>query len=153
MGTATEMLPRQKIASVAYAHMAATTQTVEVGAITQEMLAPGIATPAGTVSMFAGAAAPQGWLLCQGQAVSRDTYANLFAAIGTTYGAGDRTTTFNLPDLQSHFPIGKSSTYALGSKGGSSTKNLQHVPHNSESTLTIAEMPAHDHDITLEPNG
>lgn len=60
-------------------------------------------TPAGAVIAFAGQTAPSGWLLCQGQAVSRTVYADLFAAIGTTYGVGDNTTTFNLPDLRGEF--------------------------------------------------
>ncbi len=54
----------------------------------------------GTVLDFAGTTAPDGWLMCFGQAVSRTTYANLFAKIGTIYGAGDGSTTFNLPDCR-----------------------------------------------------
>ena len=53
------------------------------------------------------AVAPAGWLLCYGQAVSRTTYAALFAVIGTTYGVGDTTTTFNLPDMRGRIPLGK----------------------------------------------
>lgn len=54
----------------------------------------------GTVLPFAGEAAPNGWLLCYGQAISRTTYSTLFGIIGTTYGTGDGSTTFNLPDLR-----------------------------------------------------
>jgi microcystin-dependent protein len=61
----------------------------------------------GTVLPFAGAAAPAGWLLCYGQAVSRADYPNLFAAIGTTFGAGDGATTFNVPDLRGRVAAGK----------------------------------------------
>lgn len=57
----------------------------------------------GTVSFFAGAAAPSGWLKANGAAVSRDSYSALFAAIGTTFGVGDGATTFNLPDLRGEF--------------------------------------------------
>ena len=60
----------------------------------------------GIVLPFAGAAAPSGWLLCQGQTVSRVTYAALFAAIGTTFGAGDGSTTFGVPDMRGEFPRG-----------------------------------------------
>lgn len=60
-------------------------------------------SPAGEVITFAGATAPSGFLLCDGSAVSRTTYADLFAAIGTTYGTGDGSTTFNLPDLRGEF--------------------------------------------------
>lgn len=68
--------------------------------------APSIEVPPGSISMFAAATAPTGWLKCNGQAVSRTTYANLFAAIGTAWGAGDAVTTFNLPDLRGEFVRG-----------------------------------------------
>ena len=63
-------------------------------------------TPVGVVECFARAAAPGGWLACDGAAVSRTTYADLFAAIGTAFGAGDGSTTFNLPDLRGEFVRG-----------------------------------------------
>lgn len=59
--------------------------------------------PPGTVAAFAGSNAPAGWLKCAGQAVSRATYGALFAYIGTTYGAGDGSTTFNVPDMRGEF--------------------------------------------------
>lgn len=62
--------------------------------------------PAGVVAMHAANAAPTGWLECSGAAVSRTTYAALFAAIGTTWGVGDGSTTFNLPDLRGEFARG-----------------------------------------------
>lgn len=90
--------------------------------------------PIGTISMFAGATAPTGYLLCQGQAVSRTTYANLFTVIGTTYGTGNGSTTFNLPNLQGRFALGKNSSHALASTGGAETV-----------TLSTNEIPAHTH--------
>lgn len=63
-------------------------------------------TTTGMVMAFAGTTAPTGWLKCDGSAISRTTYADLFAAIGTKYGAGDGSTTFNLP-TQSVIPLGK----------------------------------------------
>lgn len=60
-------------------------------------------SPAGTVEWFAGSAAPAGYLSCNGAAVSRTTYAALFLAISTTYGAGNGSTTFNIPDLRGEF--------------------------------------------------
>lgn len=60
-------------------------------------------TPSGTIAYFAGNTAPQGWLKANGAAVSRTTYANLFRVIGTTYGAGSNSSTFNLPDLRGEF--------------------------------------------------
>jgi microcystin-dependent protein len=65
------------------------------------------ALPAGSVIPFAGSAAPAGWLMCGGQAVSRTTYAALFAVIGTTYGSGDGSTTFTLPDMRGRSVFGK----------------------------------------------
>ena len=65
--------------------------------------------PVGCVIPFAGAAAPTGWLLCQGQAISRTTYAQLFSVIGTTYGSGDGKTTFNLPDMRGRVAVGSDS--------------------------------------------
>ncbi len=59
--------------------------------------------PAGTVSAFAGASAPNGYLLCDGGAISRSIYSDLFASLGITYGAGDGSTTFNIPDLRGEF--------------------------------------------------
>lgn len=61
---------------------------------------------AGMVAFFAMNTAPAGWLKANGDAVSRTTYANLFAAIGTTYGSGDGSTTFNVPDMRAEFPRG-----------------------------------------------
>lgn len=66
--------------------------------------------PPGVVLPFAGSAAPDGWLLCQGQAVSRTTYAALFASLGTAYGVGDGSTTFNLPNTQGYFLRGAGTT-------------------------------------------
>jgi len=64
------------------------------------------AAPPGMIETFAGSTVPHGWLAASGQAVSRTTYAALFAAIGTTFGAGNGTTTFNLPDMRGEFPRG-----------------------------------------------
>lgn len=59
--------------------------------------------PIGTILPYGGTEAPKGWMLCQGQAVSRTDYADLFAVIGTSFGTGDGSTTFNLPDLRGEF--------------------------------------------------
>lgn len=66
-----------------------------------------VVTPAGAVIGYAGTSAPGGWLFCYGQAVSRATYADLFTAIGETYGPGDGVTTFNLPDLRGRAVAGQ----------------------------------------------
>jgi len=70
--------------------------------------------PSGMICMHGAAAAPSGWLLCEGSSVSRTTYSELFATIGTTYGVGDGSTTFTLPNFQDRAPYG-ASTFTLGS--------------------------------------
>ncbi|WP_063827760.1 phage tail protein [Mesorhizobium loti] len=67
---------------------------------------PSIEVPPGCISMFGAATPPTGWLKCNGQAVSRVTYAPLFTAIGTSWGAGDAINTFNVPDLRGEFVRG-----------------------------------------------
>ncbi len=92
-----------------------------------------MATPAGVVMATAAKTAPSGWLICDGRAVSRSTYAALFTAIGTLYGSGDGSTTFNLPNLNGATIIGGSST-EVGRKIG-----------EAEHTLSVDELPAHTH--------
>lgn len=99
-----------------------------------------LGVPAGVMVPFAGSNVPDGWLLCDGQAVSRTTYATLFAAISTTWGVGDGSTTFNVPDMARRVPVGSGGSgtgtlgNALGNTGGSETH-----------TLITAEMPSHTH--------
>lgn len=81
----------------------------------------GIGAPTGSILAFGGTAAPTGYLLCDGAAVNRTTYAALFAIIAVAYGAGDGSTTFNVPNLQQRFPLGKASAgtgSTLGTTGG-----------------------------------
>lgn len=66
-----------------------------------------IILPSGLIQAHAGGSAPAGWLLCDGSAISRTAYASLFGAIGTTYGTGDGSTTFNIPDLRGRVVAGK----------------------------------------------
>lgn len=108
----------------------------------------GSSSPVGTVLPTAIASAPAGWLLCYGQAVSRSTYATLFNAIGTAFGAGDGLSTFNIPDMRGRVPAGKDdmggssaarltaalSSTTLGASGGAAT----HI-------LSTNEMPGHSH--------
>ena len=73
--------------------------------------------PAGVIHQYAGASAPAGYLLCDGSAVSRTTYADLFAALGTTYGAGNGSTTFTLPDMRGRMPMGAGTGAGLNASG------------------------------------
>ena len=77
-----------------------------------------LTTPAGIVTAFAGTTPPAGWLKCDGSAISRTKYAKLFAAIGTTYGTGDGSTTFNLPNLIGRVPLGMTAEYIGQSSNG-----------------------------------
>lgn len=99
--------------------------------------------PVGSIMPFGGETVPDNYLLCDGQAVSRTTYAQLFSVIGTSYGVGDGSTTFNLPDLRGRVPVGYDSTQtefnSTGKTGGEKTH-----------TLTVAEMPAHQHKMPID---
>lgn len=97
-------------------------------------------TPTGVVTYSASLNMGNGWLLCNGQAVSRTTYAALFAAIGTRYGAGDSSTTFNLPDLQGRSPIG------AGSGSGLTFRDINNPQVGEETHVqTEAELAPHTH--------
>lgn len=85
--------------------------------------------PPGAISMFGAAAAPAGFLLCDGTAVSRATYADLFTTIGEVYGVGDGSTTFNLPNLASRFPRGGTP----GTTGGSADSVVVQHDHTASS--------------------
>lgn len=99
------------------------------------------AVQTGSILIFGGDSSPNGYLLCDGSAVSRTTYAALFAKIGTIFGIGDGSTTFNVPNNLNRSNLGQgtgdapgATSHALGTTGGSETV-----------TLSIANMPAHLH--------
>lgn len=107
----------------------------------------------GVVIPYAGAAAPTGWLLCAGQLVSRTTYAELFAAIGITFGAGDGSTTFQLPDARGRVvagadDMGGTAANRLTTAGsGVNGKTLGAAGGAETHTLTAAQMPQHGHGV------
>lgn len=92
--------------------------------------------PVGVIIPFAGTSVPTGYLLCNGAAVSRTNYANLFAAIGTLYGAGDGSTTFNLPDARDRVLQGASGTHSMGSYIAAGLPNITGFLGSSSAFLT-----------------
>lgn len=98
-----------------------------------------ILIPIGGIILACGSIESTKFFWCNGQAISRTTYATLFALIGTAYGVGDGTTTFNLPDLRDRFPLGVGGSIgpAFGNTGGATTE-----------TLSVSEMPLHTHVVT-----
>jgi len=94
----------------------------------------------GTIKLHPSTSPPSGWLVCDGTAISRTTYSSLFGVIGTTFGVGDGSTTFNIPNLKGRFPVGRDAGQTefdtMGETGGAKT-----------ATLTTTELPAHSHTV------
>lgn len=132
-----------KLATVA---VAAAASSITAANITDARTLANVAPPTGTMSDFAGSTVPSGALACDGSAVSRTTYSRLFRVIGTTHGAGNGTTTFNLPDSRGRVAVGIKSGETefdtLGETGGAKTHSL-----------TVGEMPNHDHGGSTSSNG
>lgn len=120
--------------------------------------------PAGCVTAFAGSSAPSGWLLCDGSAVNRTTYGALFSVIGTTYGVGDGTSTFNLPDLRGRVAAGKDDMdNPVGTGGGAAGRLTNSGTGNpgidgttlgasggdDRHQLSEAQMPSHFHTFAI----
>jgi len=111
--------------------------------------------PTATIVPWSDSSIPTGFLECNGAAVSRSTYSALFAIIGTTYGAGDGASTFNVPNLADNVAVGKSNNKALASTGGAntvtSTGNVGGSTANA--TLSEAQLASHDHTINRTNGG
>ena len=127
------------------------------GTLSWTTASSGSSIPSGSMQMYAGSVtqsassgvvttnAPSGWLLCNGDIVSRTTYSALFTAIGTTYGAGDGSTTFALPDMRSRVPVG------VGQASGLSNRTLGGTVGEENTTIGSTNLPAHSH--SFSPTG
>lgn len=100
-------------------------------------------TPSGVIRLFAGSVVPNGWLACDGSAVSRRIYSDLFKVIGTTYGTGDSNTTFSLPDMRGRSPICAGAGVSLTARTLGTNAGAESV------TLSIANLPSHTHTTTV----
>lgn len=114
-----------------------------------ELLA--LALPVGSIQMYPKTTAPTAttnggtWLVCSGGAISRTAYADLFTVIGTTYGVGDGSSTFNIPDLRARVPMG----YSVDGISGRTNKEINNTGGGAEThTLANTEIPKHTHPIT-----
>ncbi len=117
--------------------------------------------PTGGIFAYGGTAAPTGYLLCTGAIVSRITFADLFAVIGEAFGAGDGVTTFQLPDLQQRFPLGKAASgtgNTLGGTGGTIDHTHTGPSHTHAGTVDLTHVhnvtvAAHSHTVTVQRDG
>jgi len=120
--------------------------TSSTDAVTLAQLSAVNSVMTGAIQMWPTTSAPTGYLLCDGTAVSRTTYAALFAVVGITFGVGDGSSTFNLPNYSDRFPIGKGTiASSIGSTGGS--KDAIVVSHNHTASTSISD-PGHSHGVS-----
>lgn len=110
--------------------------------VREENILPELLIPVGSVLSYISSDPPDGWLICDGQAVSRVHYPELFAIIGTNYGNGDGSSTFNLPNLKGRVVVGS------GAEGGLTTRSLGDIGGSETHTLDIDEIPSHSHNVS-----
>jgi microcystin-dependent protein len=106
------------------------------------LLNQGFIAPVGSMWMYGGSSAPSGWLFCDASAVSRTTYSALYTIIGTTFGSGDGSTTFNLPDLKGRTPIG------AGTGSGLTARARGDKVGEENHALSTAELASHGHSVS-----
>ncbi|HEX3044608.1 MAG TPA: tail fiber protein [Bacillota bacterium] len=127
---------------------------LNLGMISHVSAETGDSTPVGVILPFAGTTAPAGYLLCDGKAYNRGSYAELYQVIGTVYGVGDGSSTFNVPDLRGRTTVGLDNMGGMSANRVTATEADKIGGNGGEEnhSLTIAEMPSHDHNYT-EPYG
>lgn len=147
--TATNGVKWGQVATAGIADGAVTSAKIADGTIVLSDLAAALQeflVPTGSINAWATNTAPTGWQLCDGTAVSRTTFSALFAVIGTTYGSGNGSTTFNLPNLKGRVLVGRDAAQTefdtLGETGGAKTH-----------TLATTEIPSHQHNVSAYGHG
>lgn len=172
--TATNGIKWGQVATAGIADSAVTSAKIADGTIVLADLAAALQeflVPIGSINAWSTNTAPTGWQLCDGTAVSRTTYAALFAVIGETYGAGDGSTTFNLPNLKGRVIVGRDSSQTefdtLAETGGAKTVTLSsseipshthtishdHGTHSHSASLVIDAAGSHNHTLTVTSGG
>jgi len=135
------------------------TAKIQDGAVTAAKLDAGavsVLMPTASIMPYAGSSAPTGYLLCDGAAISRSTYSTLFGLLATTYGSGDGSSTFNIPDLRGRVIAGQddmggaSANRLTGLTGGVDGDVLGGIGGAETHTLSTAEMPAHTHGLIID---
>jgi len=117
----------------------------------------GAACPIGLVQLWPKSTAPNSsWLVCDGSAISRTTYSDLYTVIGVTYGTGDDSTTFNLPDFRARVPVGYNSSAIDDNSDGSNDRSSRSIAATGGAEtheLQVSELPSHTHSNSLSNTG
>jgi microcystin-dependent protein len=111
-------------------------------------------SPIGSIVIYPGIQAPDGWIICDGQALSRTTYSNLYSVLQTTFGSGDGSSTFNIPDLRSLFVCGSTNSSSIkGDCSGNSRYLLKNNIGHSHPCTTDSTSHSHRYPTTNDNNG
>lgn len=110
--------------------------------VREENILPELLIPVGSVVSYISNNAPKGWLSCLGQEVSREEYSDLFSVIGTTYGVGNESTTFNLPNLVGRVVVGR------GNEEGLTSRSIGDIGGSETHVLSIDQIPSHSHNVS-----
>lgn len=142
-------MPTQTTEGTGFGSVENSRRKIQNSLVRKENIFPGLLVPVGAVISYASNVPPSGWLVCNGQEVHREEYAELFSVIGTIYGEGDQENTFNLPNLVGRVVVG------YGEEDGMTARNMGESGGSEEHALTIQEMPSHSHSVqnTVQKSG